>query len=49
MTTFGDIYQALCGWLPSEIVPYILGLVGVLVVLTIFRLVKIVLDSLPFV
>lgn len=42
------VYQLLLSWLPSQLVIPLLGLFGLIIILTIFRLVKIVLDALPF-
>lgn len=42
------IYQLLFGWLPAEIAAVFLGLFSVVIVFLVFRIVKIVLDSLPF-
>lgn len=42
------VYQYLLSWLPQQIVHVLLGLVGLLIVLMILHIVKIVLDSLPF-
>lgn len=43
-----DIYQMLIAWLPAPLVVLILGLFALLIVLLVMRIVKIVLDTLPF-
>lgn len=42
------IYQALFGWLPSYIQVAILGLIAFLVIRLVLKIVKIVLDAIPF-
>lgn len=43
-----QIYQYLLSWVPSGLAIAILGLFALLVILLVLRIVKIVLDSLPF-
>lgn len=43
-----SIYQLLLAWLPAPLVIVILGLFALLVILLVMRIVKIVLDTLPF-
>lgn len=42
------IYQLLFGWLPAPIASAFLGLFVVAIIFIVLRIVKIVLDSLPF-
>lgn len=42
------IYSFLVGWIPSQLGGIIFGLIAFVVVLIVFRIVKLVLDALPF-
>lgn len=42
------IYQMFFGWMPALMQVIVLGLLAFVVVLLIFKIVKIILDSLPF-
>lgn len=42
------IYQLLFGWLPARIAAVFLGLFAIIIIFLVLRIVKIVLDSLPF-
>lgn len=44
-----NIYHALFYWLPTKFVVLILGFLAIAIVIAIFRIVKMVLDALPFV
>lgn len=43
-----EIYQFLMSWLPAPLAILILGLFALLIILLVMRIVKIVLDTLPF-
>lgn len=43
-----QIYQLFLGWMPTAIQVIVLGLFALLIILLVLRIVKIVLDSLPF-
>lgn len=42
------IYQMFFGWMPAMLQVVILGLLAFVVILVIFKIIKIILDSLPF-
>jgi len=44
-----QIYQMFFGWMPAIIQAAILGLFAYLIILLVLKIVKIILDSLPFV
>lgn len=48
MITLTNLYIMLANWLPTEVIRMIGGLMAILMVMVVFRLIKIVLDALPF-
>ena len=49
MSTLSTVYQFLLGWMPAQIAQVLLGLIALTVVLMVFHIIKVILDSLPFV
>lgn len=47
--SLGEIYAIVLGWLPVWFQVVVLGLIAFLVILLVMRIIKIVLDALPFV
>lgn len=48
MITLTNLYIMLANWLPIEVIRMIGGLMAILMVMVVFRLIKLVLDALPF-
>lgn len=48
MVIFPNVLKLVFSWIPSGLVIPILAMFSVFVVLSVFRIVKIILDSLPF-
>lgn len=42
------IYNFLLGWMPAQIANVVFGLIAFVIVLIIFRVIKLILDALPF-